>query len=443
MKATADSGCDLFIKDALVVTMNPSGEVFKPGALAVKGDTIVAVGREGNLAGMEERAKEVLDARGGAVLPGLINVHTHAAMTLFRGLADDLPLMEWLTRHIFPAEKKMTGEWVYWGSLLACAEMILSGTTTFCDMYLFESRTAQAVQEAGMRALIGEVLYDFPSPNYGPLEEGFEYTRRLIETYSGHPLISVAVEPHAPFTCSPELLKKARALSEEFRVPLIIHLAETENEVEAIKKQYHCTPVEHLDKLGLLSDRLIAVHCVVLSEGDLDLLSRAGVKIAHCPESNMKLASGVAPVVEMLKKGMAVGLGTDGCASNNNLDLFQEMDTTAKLHKVHHLDPTVLDAPTVLEMATIRGARVLGLENRIGSLESGKKADIILLDLHQPHLTPMYHIHSHLVYAARGADVTHVLINGQWVMKNRRLATLNLEEILKQVRRLALEIKAP
>ena len=443
MKPIADPEFDLLIKNGLVVTMNPSGEVFSPGALAIQGDTIAAVGQEVDLAGLEGRAKVVLDARGGAVLPGLINVHTHAAMTLFRGLADDLPLEEWLHQHIFPAEKKITGEWVYWGTLLACAEMILSGTTTFCDMYLFESRTAQAVQEAGMRALIGEVLYDFPSPNYGPSEEGFEYTRRLIETYLDHPLISVAVEPHAPFTCSPDLLQKAQALSEEFQVPLIIHLAETKTEVEAIKKQYQCTPVEHLNKLGLLSDRLIAVHSVVLSGQDLDLLQRAGVKIAHCPESNMKLASGVAPVVEMLKRGMTVGLGTDGCASNNNLDLFQEMDTTAKLHKVHHLDPTVLDAPTVLEMATIRGARVLGMENRIGSLDSGKKADLIVIDLHQPHLTPMYHIHSHLVYAARGADVTHVLINGQWVMKNRRLTTLDLEEILKQVRRLALQVKAP
>jgi 5-methylthioadenosine/S-adenosylhomocysteine deaminase len=442
MKTPADSACDLFIKNGLVVTMNPEGAVFYPGAVAVRGDSLAAVGREGDLPAFEERAGEVLDARGGVVMPGLVNVHTHAAMTLFRGLADDLPLMEWLNQHIFPAEKKMTGEWVYWGSLLACAEMILSGTTTFCDMYLFEDRVGRAAHEAGMRALIGEVLYDFPSPNYGPLEEGFAFTRRMLQTFSGHPLIAVAVEPHAPFTCSPDLLQRARDLSREYRAPLVIHLAETRNEAEAIQKQYHRSPVEHLGHLGLLSERMIAVHCVVLSPADLNLLKGADVKVAHCPESNMKLASGVAPVVEMLKRGLTVGLGTDGCASNNNLDLFQEMDTAAKLHKVHHLDPTVLDARTVLDMATLSGARVLGLENRIGSLEPGKKADLIVIDLHQPHLTPMYQVHSHLVYAARGADVVHSLINGHWVMKNRHLTTLDLEEIIRQVRRLALQIKA-
>ena len=434
---TSEEPVDLFIKNGLVVTMDDRLNIYQPGALAIGGDSIIGVGREEDLAPLALKAKEVLDAGGGAVLPGLINTHTHAAMTLLRGLADDLPLMDWLENHIFPAERRMTGEWVYWGTLLACAEMILSGTTTFCDMYLFEAEVARAAQEAGMRALVGEVLYDFPSPNYGPLEKGLEYSRDLIRQYRGDPLISVAVEPHTPFTCAPELLLRAKSLADEFRVPLIIHLAETQTEEEQIRKRYGVSPTQHLARLGLLDEHLIAVHCVVLSEADQKSLAAAGVKVAHCPESNMKLASGVAPVVELLRRGVCVGLGTDGCASNNNLDLFQEMDSAAKLHKVHLLDPTVMDARTVFRMATRGGARVLGLESRVGSLEAGKKADIIILDLDQPHLTPLYNIYSHLVYAARGADVTRVIINGRTVMKDRQLLSLDLREILSRANRFA------
>ena len=434
---TSGEPVDLFIKNALVVTMDDRLNVYQPGALAIGGDSIIGVGREEDLAPLALKAEEVLDAGGGAVLPGLINTHTHAAMTLLRGLADDLPLMDWLENHIFPAERRMTGEWVYWGTLLACAEMILSGTTTFCDMYLFEAEVARAARKAGLRALVGEVLYDFPSPNYGPLEKGLEYSRDLIRQYRDDPLISVAVEPHTPFTCAPELLLRAKDLADEFRVPLIIHLAETQTEEEQIRKRYGVSPTQHLARLGLLDENLIAVHCVVVSEADQKTLAAAGVKVAHCPESNMKLASGVAPVVELLRRGVCVGLGTDGCASNNNLDLFQEMDSAAKLHKVHRLDPTVMDARTVFRMATRDGARVLGLESRVGSLEAGKKADIIILDLDQPHLTPLYNIYSHLVYAARGADVTRVIINGRTVMKDRQLLSLDLREILSRANRFA------
>jgi 5-methylthioadenosine/S-adenosylhomocysteine deaminase len=434
---TSEGPIDLFIKNGLVVTMDDRLNIYQPGALAIGGDSIIGVGREEDLAPLALRAKEVLDAGGGAVLPGLINTHTHAAMTLLRGLADDLPLMDWLENHIFPAERRMTGEWVYWGTLLACAEMILSGTTTFCDMYLFEAEVARAAREAGLRALVGEVLYDFPSPNYGPLEKGLEYSRDLIRQYREDPLISVAVEPHTPFTCAPELLLRAKSLADETRVPLIIHLAETRTEDDQIRKQYGVSPTQHLARLGLLDENLIAVHCVVLSEADQKTLAAAGVKVAHCPESNMKLASGVAPVVELLRRGVSVGLGTDGCASNNNLDLFQEMDSAAKLHKVHLLDPTVMDARTVFRMATRGGARVLGMESRVGSLEAGKKADIIVLDLDQPHLTPLYNIYSHLVYAARGADVTRVIINGRTVMKDRQLLSLDLREILSRANRFA------
>ncbi|MBA4395616.1 MAG: S-adenosylhomocysteine deaminase, partial [Desulfobacca sp.] len=369
---------------------------------------------------LESRAGAVLDVQGGVVLPGLINAHTHAAMTLFRGLADDLPLDDWLNRHIFPVEQKLTGPCVYWGTALACAEMILSGTTTFCDMYLFEAEAARAVRGAGMRALLGEALYDFPSPNYGPIEKGLEYTRQLILDLKNDPLISAAVELHSPSVCGPDLLQKAKALSDDQGVPLIIHLSETFKENEQIYDRYGTSPVGLLKRLGLLDSHLIAVHCVAVSDEDMDLLGKKGARVVHCPESNMKLASGVAPIVKMLNRGLFVGLGTDGCASNNNLDLFQEMDMAAKLHKVHLLDPTVMDAQTVLRMATIEGARVLHLDREIGSLEPGKKADCIVLDLNKPHLTPCYNLYSHLVYAAKGSDITQVIINGKTVMKDRR-----------------------
>jgi 5-methylthioadenosine/S-adenosylhomocysteine deaminase len=434
---TSEEPIDLFIKNGLVVTMDDRLNIYHPGALAIGGNSILAVGPEQDLAPLALKATEVVDARGGAVLPGLINSHTHAAMTLLRGLADDLPLLDWLENHIFPAERRLTGEWVYWGTLLASAEMILSGTTTCCDMYLFEAEAARAIQEVGLRALVGEALYDFPSPNYGPLEKGIETTRDLIRRYRNDSLISVAVELHSPITCGPELLIRAKGLSAECRVPLIVHLAETQDEADQIQDRFGVSPVEHLRRLGLLDEQLIAVHCVVLSETDLETLAAKGVQVVHCPKSNMKLASGVAPVVDLLRRGVSVGLGTDGCASNNTLDLFQEMDSAAKLHKVHHLDPTVMDACTVFRMATRDGARVLGLESRVGSLEAGKKADVIILDLDQPHLVPLYNIYSQLVYAARGADVTRVIINGRTVMKDRRLLTLDLKEILSRANRFA------
>jgi 5-methylthioadenosine/S-adenosylhomocysteine deaminase len=331
-------------------------------------------------------ALRVIDSRGCLILPGLVNAHTHAAMTCYRGMADDLPLMEWLTKYIFPAEGKSDGDQVYWSALLACAEMIRSGTTTFCDMYLFENRVAEAAREAGLRAVVGEVLYDFPSPHYGPLANGFDFTESLIHRFQGDPLITVAVEPHALYTCSPDLLKKADELSRRYSVPLITHLSETRSEIEEVHRKYNRRPVDHLESLGLLSPNLIACHCVWLEKEEIDLLAKRGVKVVHNPESNMKLASGVAPVPDLLARNVPVGLGTDGCASNNNLDLFQEMDSAAKLHKVHRLDPTVMPANVVLEMATLGGARVLGMEESIGSLEVGKKADVIVLELNRPHL---------------------------------------------------------
>jgi 5-methylthioadenosine/S-adenosylhomocysteine deaminase len=374
-------------------------------------------------------------------MPGLVNTHTHAAMTLFRGLADDVPLMRWLNDHIFPAEAALDPHQVYCGALLACAEMILSGTTTFCDMYLFEDAVARAVQAAGMRAVVGEVLFDFPSPNYGPVEQGFDYTANLIARYRDDPLITIAVEPHSPYLCSPDLLQRAFELAGRHGLPMVTHLAETVSEVQTVQQRYGRTPVEHLEQLGVLGPHVLACHCVQLSETDIERLRRYDVKVSHNPESNMKLASGIAPVPDLIAAGVCVGLGTDGAASNNNLDLFLEMDTAAKLAKAHRLDPTALDAATVLRMATSAGARALGLEARIGSLEPGKRADVILLDMHQPHLTPLYHPASQLVYAAKGSDVATVIINGRIVMQDGRILTFDVDQAMADVNRIAMRLK--
>lgn len=430
---------DLIIKNGTLLTMDFKNSILENGFLAIRGDRISNMGT-GDMPSI--KATKIIDAKGGLVLPGLVNGHTHAAMTLFRGLADDLPLMQWLENYIFPAERNMDAEFVYTGTLLALAEMILSGTTTFCDMYLFEEEVAKAAKKAGVRCLVGEVLYDFPSPNYGSVGKGLKYTESLIQKWRDDPIVSIAVEPHSLFTCSPELLMAANELALKHRVPLIIHVAETLNEVSEIKGKYGKTPIEHLDSLGLLGAHLIADHCVHLGPSDIKKMAEHGVKVVHNPESNMKLASGIAPVPELIKQGVTVGLGTDGCASNNNLDLFSEMDTAAKLHKVHAMDPTVVDAVTVLRMATIQGARALGLQDIIGSLEIGKKADVIVIDTHKPHLTPMYNAVSHLVYAASGNDVTHSVINGKLVMEDRKLLTLDLDEIIARSREKSVLVKS-
>ncbi len=430
---------DILVTNGLVLTMDARDRVIPGGAVAIAGDGIASVGR------MEEfhswQADRTIDARGGIIMPGLVNTHTHAAMTCFRGLADDLPLMTWLNEHIFPAEAALDEATVFCGALLACAEMIRSGTTTFCDMYLFEDAVARAARQAGLRAVVGEVLFDFPSPNYGPLEKGFAYTEKLIADWRGDELITVAVEPHSPYLCAPELIRRAHGLAARHGLPMVIHLAETAGEVDTIRERYAKSPVAHMEALGALAPNVLACHCVALSAEDIERLARHGVKVSHNPESNMKLASGIAPVPQLLAAGICVGLGTDGAASNNNLDLFLEMDTAAKLHKVSTLDPTVLDAATVLRMATIDGARALGLGEVTGSLEAGKKADVIVVDTHKPHLTPMYHAASQLVYAARGSDVDTVIVNGRPLMQAGRLTHLDEEQAMQDVARIAARIR--
>lgn len=431
---------DLLVENGLILTMNPSMELLEGGAIAIKGGVIVELGPT-HLLKKRYLPSRVLDASGCAVLPGLINGHTHAPMTIFRGLADDLPLMEWLENYIFPVEAHLKGEWVRYGALLACAEMLLSGTTTFCDMYLFEEEVAEAAKKAGMRALVGEVLYDFPSPNYGPIEQGFKYTEELIQRWQGDPLVKVAVEPHAPFTCSPELLKKARKLADLYQVPLITHVSETRQELQRVQEMYGCHPVVHLRELGILEGPTIVDHAVWVDEEQIEILREHSVGVVHNPESNMKLASGVAPVEKMLKAGLCVGLGTDGAASNNDLDLFREMDCAAKLHKVFSGDPAAMEASTVIRMATCLGAKALGLDAVVGSLEPGKRADLILVDLEGAHLTPRYNLISHLVYAARGSDVKSVVVEGRVLVEKGELLELDLQGLLEAVEEISWEIR--
>lgn len=420
---------NLILTGRYLLTMDPGQSLIEQGAVAIGGDSILAVGKAADLLAAYPGA-EVIAEPHGLIMPGLVNVHTHAAMSLFRGLADDLPLMQWLQEYIFPLEATLTGELVYRGTLLSLCEMIKSGTTSFCDMYLFAGDVARAVEEAGIRAWVGEVLYDFPSPNYGELENGFVYTQDLLDRYRNHPLVNVTLDPHAVYTCSPDLLTRLGAMARKQGALYVIHLAENEEEVRTCRERYGRTPVEHLEALGLLGPHVVADHCVMLTSAEIALLAERDVKVAHCPESNLKLASGIAPVVQMLEAGITVGIGTDGSASNNDVDMFGEMNTTAKIHKVARMDPTAMSAAATLHAATLGGARVLDADRLVGSLEPGKKADCIVLDLDQPHLTPIYHPVSHLVYAARGSDVIHSVINGRVVMRDRRLLTLDEVAIL-------------
>ncbi len=432
---------DILITGGTVLTLDKSDTVIVSGAVAVDGDKILDVGEN---AAVRSRyiGQTVIDAGRSVVMPGLVNAHTHAAMTCFRGIADDMDLMDWLNNYIFPAEaKNVNPELAYWGSLLGCAEMIKSGTTTFCDMYIFEDETARAARKAGMRCLLGEVLFDFPSPNVKSPTEGLAYTRMLLEKWAHDPLVNIIVEPHSLYTCAPVLLRDARTLANAYDVPIGTHLLENTSERELIISKLGCDPMVFLKEAGYLDSRFLAFHGVYMTDDDIRIFADCGAKVVHNPESNMKLASGVAPVSRMVDAGVTVGLGTDGCASNNNLDLFQEMDTAAKLEKSVRLDPKVMSARTVLRMATCDGARALGLDGITGTLEPGKKADIAVVGMRRPHLTPMYNAYSHLVYAVSGHDVETVLIDGRIVMKDRKLLTIDEEEAMDRVNAIAERVR--
>ncbi len=429
----------LLLSGQYLLTMEEACPVIADGALLIAGDSIQAVGTRAELLRRFPEAPRLHTPRG-MIMPGLVNVHTHAAMSLFRGLADDLPLMQWLTEYIFPVEATLTAEMVHTGSLLSLCEMIRSGTTSFCDMYLFAGAVAQAVEESGMRAWLGEAIYDFPSPSYGELQNGLALSKELIDRYRAHPLISMTLVAHAVYTCSPSLLTTVADMAREENLPLAIHLAENEEEDKTCRERYGLSPVQHLEQLGVLAPNLIAAHCVLLDEAEIKLLARRGVKVAHCPQSNMKLGSGIAPVDTMLAAGVCVGLGTDGSASNNTVDMFAEMSCMAKIHKARRRAPLPVSAQEALHCATLGGARVLGAEHKIGTLAAGKKADCIVVDLDQPHLTPLYNPISHAVYAVRGGDVLHSMVNGRLLMQDRKLCTLDESAILAQAREIAAAI---
>ncbi|WP_028582537.1 amidohydrolase family protein [Desulfogranum japonicum] len=436
----ASQSVDLIVTGRYLLTMDAQATVIENAALVIDQGKIIDLGKREELL-LQYQATRLLKEEHGLIMPGLVNVHTHAAMACFRGLADDLPLMEWLQDYIFPVEAALTGNMVYTSSLLSMCEMIKSGTTSFCDMYLFAGEVGRAAEKAGMRSWIGEVLYDFPSPNYGDLENGFIYTDELLQQYSGHDLITVTIDPHSVYTCSPDLLRRLGKLAEKNDALYNIHLSENDDEVRTCKERYGCSPVEHLEKLGLLQGNVLAAHCVKVTPSEIARMAEKGVAVAHCPESNMKLASGFAPVGDMIENGLTVGIGTDGAASNNDVDMFGEMNTVAKIHKMARLDPTAMDAYTTLYAATMGGAKALHADRAIGSLEKGKQADCIILDLNQPHLTPLYSPISHLVYAARGSDVLHSVIQGKVVMENRKVQTLDERELLEKMQLMGREIR--
>jgi 5-methylthioadenosine/S-adenosylhomocysteine deaminase len=412
-------------------------ELIANGFLSIKGGNISALGPMVELP-TAITAKKTIDGAGCLLMPGLVNTHTHAPMTLFRGLADDLPLMTWLNEHIFPAEaKSVNPEMVYWCSKLAAAEMILAGTTTVADGYFLEDRVAQAFADCGLRAVAAQGVIDFPAPGVLDPTQNIAAAAQFIDDWQDrNDLITPAVFCHSPYTCSADTLKRAKDIARQKNVKLFVHVAETKAEVEQLQEQHGTTPVRYLDSLGILDRDTLCVHCVWLDEEEIAILAQRGTGVSTCPQSNMKLGSGIAPLKELLKRNIPVGLGTDGCASNNTLDLFREMDLCAKLHKVKEFDPTALPAGQILQMATWRGAEVLGLQEKIGSLAPGKTADLVLLDLQQPHLQPFYS-QDLLVYAADGADVSTVIINGRLVLENRRILSFDVQEVMERVRELA------
>jgi len=434
---------DLLVRGSFLLTMSDGQAPIENPVIGIRDGTIALIMRRDDFPEDAYRTKKILDTPDTLILPGLVNTHTHLAMTCFRGLADDLPLMTWLQQHIFPAEARhVSPEMVYAGSLLAMAEMILSGTTTFCDGYFFVDSVARAARDAGMRAVVSQGFIDFPTPDTPDPSRRLDNVERLLDSWgSASPLIRPALFCHSPYTCSPETLARIKEAARKAGVLYLVHLSETREEVALIQERYGKRPALHLNELGVLDEDTLAVHCVWLDEEEQEVLADRGVRVSHAPQSNMKLAAGIAPVPAMQDRGIPVALGTDGSASNNDLDLFREMDTAAKIHKVATGNPTVMDARQVVRMATAEGARALGLADRIGALEVGKAADLIILDLNQPHLTPMYSPYSHLVYAASGADVLTTIINGRIVMENRKLCTLDPEAVMEEVEGIAKHIR--
>jgi len=420
---------DVLLTGGTVITMSAEYDLFDEGAVAIRGDMILAVGPAGELNGAYD-ATEIVDCSGHVIMPGLVNAHTHVPMTLFRGLNDDLRLDVWLG-YLMPVEREfVTPDFVNLGTRLACAEMIRSGVTTFADMYYFESEVAEATAAAGMRALLGQTILTFPAPDAENFEEGLIRCRRFIEAWQGHPLIVPAVAPHAWYTATPEMLRACADLARAFDTPLHTHIAETELEARNSREENNMPVVSWSARHGILETKLLAAHCVHLERGEMYDLKEAGAGVAHCPTSNLKLASGIAEVRQMLELGIHLGVGTDGTASNNDLDMFEEMRLAALLAKTKSNDPTALPARQALEIATIGGARALHMGHLSGSLEAGKRADVTVINMDGVHNWPHFKssegaVYSRLVYAAKSADVVHTICNGRWLMRDRELLTVD------------------
>lgn len=428
--AAAKEKADLVITGGTVVTMDAQRRVIEDGAVAVRGDSIVAVGSSSDIDSRYIATKKI-DARGMIVMPGLINGHAHAAMSLFRGIADDLSLDDWLHKYIFPAEARNVNEdFVIWGTRLGILEMLRGGITTYADMYYFEDAVARVTKEAGMRGVLGETIIDFPAPDNKTLADAYAYTQKFLDRWKDDPLIAAAAAPHSIYACSEKTLQDSAALARKNGAPILIHIAEAPFELEQSLAKHGLTPVAYLERTGILGHDVVGAHCIWVDAGDISILTHFNVGCIHNPSSNMKTAAGVMPVVDMLAAGQAIGLATDGAASNNNLDLFEEMDLAAKLQKIARRDPRALPAQQVVEMATITGARALHMEKNIGSLESEKKADLIIVDTGAPHAVPMYNAYSQIVYALKASDVRTVVIAGKIVMEERRMLTLDEKEIL-------------
>ncbi len=420
---------DLLIKCMAVLTMDDDKDVIKDGEIAVRGNKILHVGPAGTTP-PGFKPDRVLECPRMVAMPGFVNCHTHAAMTLFRGCADDMPLMKWLNEKIWPLEAHLTPEHIYNGTMLSCAEMIRGGTTTFADMYFSMDKVARAAERSGMRAVLSRGMIGFGSGAEAAMEESIAFIEQWQGGAGGR--ITTMFGPHAPYTCPPEYLKRVIEQAGKMNVGIHIHLAETKDEIDEIIGKYGCSPVVLMEKTGLFEVPVLAAHCVHLDDQDIEILARYRVGVAHNPQSNMKLASGVAPVARMLEKGVPVGLGTDGAASNNNLDMLEEMRVAALLQKVHAGSATVLPAREALRMATSTGAEILGLGDRVGRIRPGMLADIILLDFHKPHLFPLHDIYAHVVYAAISSDVHTVIIDGKIVMENRRVLTMDEEAVMKE-----------
>ena len=429
--ASQQQAVDLIWSARYVVTEDPQRRVIEDGAIAIRGDSIIEVGPVEEIQ-RKYSARNLMDQPNAILSPGLINTHTHAAMSLFRGIADDLKLQDWLEKFIFPAEaKNVDRDFVRWGTRLGLLEMALSGTTTFADMYYFEETVAEETKQAGMRGMLGQTVIGFPAPDYKTPEAALVGAEKYLKTYANDPLIVPAVAPHAIYTTSDDTLQAARTLADRYGKPLIIHLAETKTEFDEALQKRKKTPVAALSDLGVLQGWTLAAHAVWLAPADFGLLKAAGTGIAHCPSSNMMLASGVAPILKMLQAGIPVGLGTDGVAgSNNDHDLMEEMDLAAKLQKVTAGDPSALTASQAFDMATILGAQALGMSKMIGSLESGKRADIISIRLDVPNATPMYGVYSQLVYSLKAADVGDVMVNGRFIVRSRRMLTIDDKAVM-------------